>query len=44
MSSFKDLGIFVYNKPETEAQRRYAHALSSAISVILINYAPYLFI
>ena len=28
MSSFQDLGVFVHNNPEAEAQRSYAHALS----------------
>ena len=28
MSSFQDLGNFVHNNPEAEAQRSYAHAVS----------------
>ena len=26
MSPFQDLGVFVHNNPEAEAQRSYAHA------------------
>ena len=27
MSSFYDLGVFVHNNPEVDAQRSYAHAV-----------------
>ena len=33
MSSFQDLGFFVYNNPEAEAQRSFAHALSLCLII-----------
>ena len=29
----KDFGVFVHNKPEAEAQRRYAHSLSLCLVI-----------
>ena len=33
MSSFQDFGFFVYNNPEAEAQRSFAHALSLCLII-----------
>ena len=33
MSSFQDFGFFVYNNPEAEAQRNFAHALSLSLII-----------